>query len=109
MSPAAPARARGTRRSPQYPEVPTAIEEGMPGFHSTAWHAVVAPAGTPRSVILNLQQTFTAAVASPELRRIMAVDDVELVGSSPAELAKFLRTENDKWGKVIRSAGIKID
>ena len=97
------------RRSPQYPEVPTATEEGMPAFHSTAWHAVVAPAGTPRPIILKLQQTFAAAVAAPELRKIMAVDDVELVGSSPAELTRFLRTENDKWGKVIRSAGIKIE
>jgi tripartite-type tricarboxylate transporter receptor subunit TctC len=104
-----PLMSGGTRRSPQYPEVPTAIEEGMPGFHSTAWHAVVAPAGTPRPVVLKLQQTFRAAIASPELRKIMAVDDVELVGSSPAELAEFLRTENDKWGKVIRSAGISVD
>lgn len=104
-----PLMSGGRRRSPNYPEVPTAAEEGMPAFQSTAWHAVMGPAGTPRPIVQKLQQTFAAAVASPELRKIMAVDDVELVASSPAELARFLRAENDKWAKVIRSAGIKID
>ena len=104
-----PLMSGGTRRSPHYPDVPTAAEVGMPGFHSTAWHAVVAPAGTPQPAVLKLQQTFAAAVAAPALRKIMAVDDVELVASSPAELARFLRAENDKWEKVIRSAGIKVD
>ena len=99
----------GTRRSPHYPEVPTSIEEGMPTFNSTAWHAVVAPAGTPPPVVLQLQQTFKAAVAAPELQKAMAAIDVELVASSPAELGTFLRTENDKWSKVIRSAGIKLE
>lgn len=102
-----PLMSGGTRRSPHYADVPTAAEEGMPAFHSTAWHAVVAPAGTPRPVVVKLQQTFAAAIAAPELRKIMAVDDVELVGSSPAELAKFLRAEYDKWGEVIRAAAIK--
>ena len=102
-----PLMSGGARRSPNYPEVPTAAEAGMPAFHSTAWHAVAAPAGTPRPIVLKLQQTFAAAIAVPELRRIMAVDDVELVGSSPAELAAFLRAEYDKWGAVIRAAGIK--
>ncbi|MBI3043383.1 MAG: tripartite tricarboxylate transporter substrate binding protein [Betaproteobacteria bacterium] len=104
-----PLMSGGTRRSPHYPDVPTAAEVGMPGFHSTAWHAVVAPAGTPQPAVLKLQQTFAAAVAAPALRKVMAVDDVELVASSPAELARFLRAENDKWEKVIRSAGIKVD
>lgn len=104
-----PLMSGGTRRSPHYPDVPTAAEEGLPGFHSTAWHAVVAPAGTPRPAILKLQQTFAAAVAAPALQKIMAVDDVELVASPPAELARYLRAENDKWGKLIRSAGIKVD
>lgn len=102
-----PLMSGGVRRSPHYPDVPAAAEEGMPAFHSTAWHAVMAPAETPRPVVLKLQQTFAAAATAPDLRRIMAVDDVELVASSPAELAKFLRVEYDKWGEVIRAAGIK--
>ncbi len=99
----------GTRRSPEYPDVPTAAEEGLPAFQSTAWHAVLAPAGTPRPIILKLQQTFAAAIAAPQLQKVMAADDVELVGSTPEELTKFLRTENDKWAQVIRSAGIKLE
>ncbi|OGA45204.1 MAG: hypothetical protein A3F74_08110 [Betaproteobacteria bacterium RIFCSPLOWO2_12_FULL_62_58] len=99
----------GTRRSPHYPEVPTSVEQGMPSFDSAAWHAIVAPARTPRPVVLKLQQTFKAAVAAPELQKMMAAIDVELVGSSPEELAKFLRAENDKWRTIIRSAGIKLE
>jgi tripartite-type tricarboxylate transporter receptor subunit TctC len=99
----------GPHRSPHYPDVPTSIEQGMPTFNSTAWHAILAPVGTPQPIVLKLQQTYTAAIAAPELQKSMAAIDVELVGSSPAELAKFLRSENDKWGTVIRAAGIKME
>jgi tripartite-type tricarboxylate transporter receptor subunit TctC len=102
-----PLMSGGARRSPHYPEVPTSAEAGMPAFHSTAWHAVLAPAGTPRPVVTKLQQSFAGAAAVPELRKIMAVDDVEMVASTPAELERFLRAENAKWGEVIRAAGIK--
>jgi tripartite-type tricarboxylate transporter receptor subunit TctC len=104
-----PLMSGGARRSPHYPDVPTAAEEGLPAFHSTAWHAVLAPAGTPRPIVLKLQQTFATAIAVPRLQKIMAESDVELVGSTPEELTKFLRAENDKWAQVIRTAGIKLD
>jgi tripartite-type tricarboxylate transporter receptor subunit TctC len=99
----------GNRRSPHYPDVPTSMEEGMPSFDSAAWHAIVAPAGTPRALVAKLQQTFKAAVAAPELQKTMAAIDVELVASTPDELGKFLRAENDKWRKVIKAAGIKLE
>ena len=100
----------GARRSPQLPDVPTCIEAGLPGFHSTSWHAIVAPAATPKPVILKLQQTLAATLASPELRdQLIAREDAEPVGSSPAELAKFLRSESAKWAKVIQAIGVKVD
>ncbi|MDH3439060.1 MAG: tripartite tricarboxylate transporter substrate binding protein [Betaproteobacteria bacterium] len=97
------------RRSPVLPDVPTSAEVGLPSFVSTAWHAIVAPHGTPRAVVDKLQKTFAAALEKPELRAIMDMTDVQLVGSSPAELGRFLRTENDKWRNVIRSAGISLN
>ena len=60
-------------------------------------------------MIQKLQQTFKTAIASPQLQKAMAEVDVELVGSMPAELEKFLRSENKKWGGLIRSAGIKLE
>jgi tripartite-type tricarboxylate transporter receptor subunit TctC len=100
----------GARRSPQLPDVPTCFEAGLPGLHSTSWHAIVAPAGTPKPVILKLQQTLATTLARPELREhLMTRDDAEPVGSTPEELARLLRSEYAKWGKVIKSVGVKVD
>lgn len=100
----------GARRSPQLPDVPTCFEAGIPGFHSTSWHAIVAPAGTPRAAVLKLQQTLAATLAIPELRdQLITREDAEPVGSSPEELARHLRSESAKWGKVIQSIGVKAE
>jgi tripartite-type tricarboxylate transporter receptor subunit TctC len=102
-----PLMVAGPKRSPRYPDIPTSVELGMSGFNSTAWHAVMAPARTPQPIVQKLQQTLKSAVAAPELVAAMAAIDVELVASTPEELAKFLKSENDKWGPVVRAAGIK--
>ena len=97
----------GARRSTHMPDVPTGAEAGYPGFQSTAWHALVVPAGTPKSAISHLHQTLIAALAVPDLRTRLAGQDVEPVGSTPEELGRFLRAEYEKWGRVIRSVGIE--
>ena len=100
----------GVRRSPQLPDVPTCFESGIPGFCSTSWHAVVAPAKTSRHVIVKLQQTLAATLTDPELRDQLRIrEDAEPVGSSPEELAQFLRSEFDKWAKVIKAVGVKAE
>lgn len=100
----------GVRRSPQLPEVPACIEAGLPGFCSTSWHAVVAPAETPQPVVRRLQQTLAATLAKPEVRdQLMSREDAEPSGSTPEELGRFLRAEFDKWGKVIRAVDVKAE
>ncbi len=96
----------GSRRSSHMPDVPTGAEAGFPDFQSTAWHALVVPAGTPKAAIAELHRTLVAALATPELRARLAVLDVEPIGSTPEELGRFLRTEWEKWNKVIKSVGI---
>ena len=64
----------GARRSPQLPDVPTGVEAGLPAFESTAWHAVVAPAGTPRAIVAKLQQTLAATLGQPELGEMLNLD-----------------------------------
>jgi len=96
----------GARRSTHMPDVPTGAEAGYPAFQSTAWHAAVVPAGTPKAVISQLHQTLAAALATPDLRAKFAVLDVEPIGSTPEELGRFLRAEWEKWAKVIKSVGI---
>lgn len=97
----------GARRSAQIPDVPTGAEAGLPGFESTAWHAMVVPAGTPQAAVAQLHRTLIAALATPEVRARLAAYNVELIGSSPEELARFMRSEYEKWNKVIRNVGIK--
>jgi tripartite-type tricarboxylate transporter receptor subunit TctC len=97
----------GPRRSAHMPEVPTGAEAGFPGFESTAWHALVVPAGTSKTAISRLHETLVAALATPDLRARLAVLDVEPIGSTPEELGRFLRAEWEKWNKVIKSVGIE--
>lgn len=98
----------GTRRSPALPDVQDCKEAGLPGFCSSAWHAVMAPARTPKPVIAKVHATLTAALAAPELReQLLRQDDADVVGGSPEALAKFMRTESARWAKVIREHGIK--
>jgi tripartite-type tricarboxylate transporter receptor subunit TctC len=99
----------GERRSAQLPDVPTCFEVGLPGFHSTAWHGIVAPAGTPKKAILRLQSTLAATMRKPQLREVLAREDVELVGNSPEAFAKFMREEHQKWAKVVRAIGLKVN
>jgi tripartite-type tricarboxylate transporter receptor subunit TctC len=100
----------GTRRSAQLPDVPTCAEAGIPGFCSTSWHAIVAPAHTPKAVIAKLQQSLAATLDNQALReQLLAREDVEAVASTPEQLAKLLRSEFVKWSAIIKSVGIKAD
>jgi tripartite-type tricarboxylate transporter receptor subunit TctC len=97
------------KRSPLLPQVPACTEVGMPGLDASAWHAVVAPAGTPQEAIRKLQQTLAKTLALPEVREQLAAQGAEPVGSSPEDFGKFLRAESDKWARVIKSAGVKAE
>jgi tripartite-type tricarboxylate transporter receptor subunit TctC len=98
----------GTRRSTQLPDVPTCIDAGLSGFCSMSWHAIVAPARTPAAAIGRLHRTLAAALAEPGLRdQLMAGEDSDTVGGMPEELAKLLRSESAKWGKIIKAIGVK--
>ena len=81
----------------------------MPGLDASAWHAVVAPAGTPKEIVRKLQQSFARTLALPEVRARLADNGAEPVGSTPEEFSKFLRAESDKWARVIKTAGVKAE
>jgi len=96
-------------RSPLLPEVPAMPEVGLAEVQGGSWHAVVAPAGTPRAIIARLNQTLVAAVAAPELRNQLLNQGAQPVGSSPDELREFMQAEAEKWARVIRSSGARAD
>jgi len=90
------------------PDVQTCLEARLPEFCVSSWHAIVAPARTPKPVIARLQRTLAATLANPELREQLRLrEDSVAVGSTPGETAKLLRTESERFGRIIREAGIR--
>jgi len=96
------------KRSPQIPELPTMEELGFPGFEATAWFGLMAPAGTPQSIIDKLHKETVRLLALPEVKSKLEGLGVQLVGNTPEEFAAIIRTETPHWGKVIKDAGIKL-
>ena len=95
--------------SPLLPDVPVMTEAGLAGVQGGSWHAVVAPAGTPRAIIERLNQTLVATISVSELRNQLLNQGAQPVGGSPEELRKFMQTEGEKWGRVIQSSGARAD
>jgi tripartite-type tricarboxylate transporter receptor subunit TctC len=91
------------------PDVPTIEEAGYAGFEVTQWYGMMAPANTPRTIRLTLQQEITRALQLPEVRARLAAEGAEPVGNTPGEFAQRLKDEFAKWAKIITAAGIKVD
>jgi tripartite-type tricarboxylate transporter receptor subunit TctC len=94
-------------RSPNVPELPTIAESGFPGFEATSWFALMAPAGTPAPIVNKVQRDALAIAQDPEMRAKLAQLGLDVVGSSPADLAAIIKADIAKWSKVIAEAGIK--
>jgi len=95
------------KRSAAVPELPTIAEAGLPGAEAVSWFGVFATAGTPKAVVDRLNAAMVAAIRKPDVQARMADVGAEPVGSSPEEFARLIRSEIDKWGKVIQTAGVK--
>ena len=91
------------------PDLPTVAESGLPGFDATTWHGLVAPAGTPKDAIETLHRATVAALKDPETQKRLADLGVEIVGSSPAEFAAYIKSEIPKWTAVVKAAGVKME
>jgi tripartite-type tricarboxylate transporter receptor subunit TctC len=91
------------------PDVPTVAEQGYPGFETTQWYGLNAPAKTPPAVIKRLSAEAAKAAKHPSVAERFAVDSAEAVGSTPQEYAEFIAREQARWGDVVRKAGIKAN
>jgi len=96
-------------RSPSMPEVPTLDETGVPGFEATAWFTIAAPAKVPADIIRKLNADMNAFLKAPEMQQRWIDMGVVPLGGSPADAEKFFVVEREKWGKVIKAAGIRGD
>ncbi|HEV8095068.1 MAG TPA: tripartite tricarboxylate transporter substrate binding protein [Burkholderiales bacterium] len=97
------------KRLASLPDVPTVAEQGYPGFETSQWYGLNAPARTPAAVIQRLASEAAKAAKSPKVHERFAADDADAIGSSPSEYAAFIRKEQERWSKVVRTANIKAD
>jgi len=94
------------KRSKTLPGVPTIDEGGVAGYEAGGWNAMLAPANTPRDVVLKVNQAIAAALANPRTQDLLAKSGAEQVTGTPEEFGAFLKAEVVKWGKVVKAAGI---
>ena len=96
------------QRSKQLPHIPTVSESGFPGFEAVAYYSVVAPAGTPREIILTLNRLINEYIESDIGKRHLEAGDMQAAGGTPEDLQRFIAGEVAKWGPIIKSAGIDM-
>ena len=97
------------KRSPALPDVPTMDEEGLKGFDATSWFGLLAPAGTPKDIVAKLNAASVKALATPEMRERLAAQGADPVGNSPEQFAAFIKSEIDKWAKIVKASGARVD
>ncbi len=102
-----PIGAAADQRNQMLPELPTLAEQGYPSTDASNWYALLAPAKTPAALIKKLNDAVNAALADPDVRGKIIKSGAVPVGGTPEALAAFMRSEYDKWGRVVRQHGIK--
>jgi tripartite-type tricarboxylate transporter receptor subunit TctC len=98
----------GTRRSAALPNVPTAAESGFPQLDAASWVGFLTPAGTPAVIVSRLSSEAANILRDPNIRGKLTEQAMEIVASSPNEFGALIRSEHDKWGKLIRDANLNI-
>ena len=95
------------KRSAVAPDIPTLAETGLPTFEATTWHGLLAPAGTPRDIVAKLNAETVKALSSPELIEKFKANGIDPVSSSPEQFAALIKSELQRWGDVVKAAGVK--
>lgn len=99
----------GAKRSQAMPNLPTALESGLQGLDATTWYGAMFPAKTPTQVVFRMNAAITKVIKEPEMTQRLTSLGYELVGSTPGELARHLKDETVRWGRVVKQSGAQLD
>jgi tripartite-type tricarboxylate transporter receptor subunit TctC len=97
------------RRMPQFPDVPTVSDSGMPGFEFNSWFAMMAPAGTPKAIVQTLYTEMGKALADPETRDKLIAQGLSPRGTTPEELGRATRAQLARYGELIKTNNITAE
>ena len=99
----------GTKRSHLFPDVPTLAESGFPGFESTLWHGVLAPAKVPRAIITRINREVVKVLAMPDVQKSLEYEGGQVSPSTPEEFDAFIRGDVERTSKMVKRTGIRLD
>ena len=97
----------GAHRSSIAQELPTVAEAGVPGYEAVQWYGMLAPAQTPKEIITRLHRELIAVLQMPEVKERFAADGGDPAGNTPEAFGRYIRSETEKWARVVKAAGIK--
>jgi tripartite-type tricarboxylate transporter receptor subunit TctC len=97
------------KRTGAAPEIPTVAESGVPGYEASSWFGLLAPAGTPKGILMRLNSEALKALRARDVHELLVRQGMDPAGSTPAEFDAYLRSEIAKWTRVVREAGIKAN
>jgi tripartite-type tricarboxylate transporter receptor subunit TctC len=99
----------GLERASAAPELPSIAESGLPGFETSVWFGLLAPAGTPREIVERLNRETVRVLSGPDIKAQFAVQGVDTMSTTPEQLAATIRQETAKWARVVQASGARID
>ena len=95
------------KRSSSMPELPTIAESGLPGYDASTWGGILAPAGTPKAVVAKLNGAMNTVLREEDVRAKLGGAGIEIQGGTPAEFGEVIKGEIEKWGRIVKQAGIQ--
>ena len=98
-----------TKRSPATPEIPTIAESGLPGYEVINWYGVLTPAGTSKEIVGRLNSEIRRIMTLPEVKERLAAQGAETLTGTPQEFGAFIKSETEKWAKVVKFSGAAVD
>jgi tripartite-type tricarboxylate transporter receptor subunit TctC len=97
------------KRSALVPDLPTIAESGLKGYEANNWNGFWVAAKTPRAIVMRLNKDITAALSAPDIKELLFKQGLDAAPSSPEDLAAYMKSEYQKWAKVIKAAGVKVE